>query len=166
MYCPGCGAENKGTDKYCRDCGNNLQSVQKAMSRDWLSQWFHKKIDHYVRTRSVENRILQLARSNLFISPLNLYLAWGEWSKDSVMFVYFLVMGILGLFIGSWDYLHYKRRLKRNSEKVTAQTASAIPTSAITQEFSDFAAEPPFSVIEATTLPLPPQITKNTPSQF
>lgn len=151
MFCPVCGSENPASNKYCRKCGKNLQAIQRAMKKSGFADWWDQRLDRYVRSQSTETQIGRTAKGYLWIGVCYSLLALGEsgWGKFP-----WLLLAVTHLLMGSWDYVHYRRRLN-NPAALASPTTTTSPSAAIdSEEPSGLVA--PFSVIEATTRQLSP----------
>ncbi len=114
MFCPRCGTENLETNKYCRNCREDLQLVVHAMSNR-LPVLLFTKIDAALDRKSERFRrdsALWLLASICFC--LNAVLGYpspGEGHYQIIMFSLSVISCGYGLFISIWSYLAFRHSL-------------------------------------------------------
>ena len=168
MFCPKCGQRNEGNYKFCRGCGENLQTISKAMERRWL-KLFYRALDGYIRNK---DRKLPDAANNyrrtrwIWLMLIGVYLAFGVFSDSKYWWVMVLMIFIT-LLAGAWDYVNYKRLSASGSKPNKSSSQPAIlPDSAVELHSAPTTNElaipttnelaSPFSVTESTTRQLEP----------
>lgn len=160
MFCPKCGRRNEDEHKYCRDCGENLKLLSKAMERRWR-KWLNRALDPYIRNQN--RKLAESARSfrrliwiwlGLIAASLIRGLADGDKNWWAMPLVWLSM-----LLIGFWDYVAYRRLSTSGSNDNKRQAKSAAtPDSAAELHSAPTTNElaPPFSVTEPTTRRLEP----------
>jgi uncharacterized OB-fold protein len=114
MFCPRCGTENLETNKYCRNCRENLQLVAHAMSNR-LPVLLFTKIDAALDRKSERFRrdsaLWLLFSVGFFLSAVFGYPSIGE-GHHQVMGFWLSVVGCgYGLIASIWSYMAFRHSL-------------------------------------------------------
>jgi len=122
VYCPVCSTRSDGSDPFCRDCGANLQAVRMALYGQPKSSRLTRRLDSYVRQRSMDKKIGTAAAICLLTGLLYLLFASGLHSPV------YIALSIMYLFIGVWDLLVYQRssRKKEALQKLSSKDMTLV----------------------------------------
>ncbi|MDQ3010312.1 MAG: zinc ribbon domain-containing protein, partial [Acidobacteriota bacterium] len=106
MFCPKCGKDNPGDNKFCRACGENLQAIASAMKPGWYGRWL-PLLDRYIRYR---NRTLEKAAQSFRQTRwlwLTLILIQGTLAVtgNTGHSLFLAALILLVLLVGAWDYI-------------------------------------------------------------
>lgn len=114
MFCPKCGTENLETNKYCRNCREDLQLIVHAMSNR-LPVLLFTKIDAALDRKSERFRrdsaLWLLASICLFLSAVLVYPSIGEGHYEIMKFSFSVIGGGYGLLLGIWSYMAFRHSL-------------------------------------------------------
>ncbi|HEX9000338.1 MAG TPA: hypothetical protein VGB07_10600 [Blastocatellia bacterium] len=110
MFCPKCGTENPDANKFCRACRESLLVIAQAMKKR-LPVMIVSKIDAALERLSERFRRDGILWSVFGMGMLiQVALNFGKLTT-SPRYALGLLLGVLGLFMGAWSYLAYRRSL-------------------------------------------------------
>jgi hypothetical protein len=114
MFCPRCGTENLETNKYCRNCREDLQLVVHAMSNR-LPVLLFTKIDAALDRKSEcfrrDSALWLLASICFFLSAVLGYPSIGEGHYQVTTFALSVVYCGCGLIVSIWSYMAFRHSL-------------------------------------------------------
>src|SRR5438876_4134616 len=106
MFCPKCGTQNADTNKYCRNCRENLKVVSLAMKRR-LPVVLASKVDEVLDRKSERFRRDSIYNALAGASCLSI----GLIGRSGFEFWYLILLSCLGFGTSLWEYLVYRRSL-------------------------------------------------------
>jgi len=168
LHCPACGAPSSNQGKHCRQCGENLDAIYKAMKKSSLRSALDRRLDKYVKAEG--NRLQkaldsgqasgQAGKLTLSMGAVYFLIFLGTWFGEQRFDPFYLTFGVMWSVMGLWDYLFYRRRQSLRSKTNAADSLPDIPAPhAETQTpTTNQLLKPPQSVTEATTRKLADRI--------
>jgi ribosomal protein L40E len=158
MFCPKCGAQNPEDTSFCRQCGEDLSLVSKAMAKQ-LPLVIADKIEGALRRSPTIQlewlKILRLrAKGELLVGVVSLlaliwFFALGRGNPEFAYGMFTTVACYL-IVLGLWDYRKARQLGSSRGEAQAAELSAARTTKELMPPDLSEAVRPP-SVTESTT---------------
>lgn len=163
MFCPRCSAENNEQQKYCRQCGQVLTSVQ------WILNGKMEEITDKVKKgeNTLSGGAITLVMFVL-VALINIFLSNGKSYGGAINLICGMLIAVPLIYVGS-KRLSRARKLIENEnrpEPIAGRQVKELPTAPTTDRIIEIP-QSPVSIIEHTTYELTePKEPANRPAQF
>jgi hypothetical protein len=148
MFCPRCSAENNEQQKFCRQCGLALTSVQ------WILNGKMEQITEKVQKgeNALSGGAIILAMFVL-VALVNIFLSSGKGYGAAINLICGMLIAAPMIYIGGKRLSRARKLIESKSDQIAVTRGKELPTSPTTDPMLEMP-QSPVSIIEHTTYEL------------